>query len=119
MALLEGYPRLASFVGHYPGMAVFRRFERLNAQSLLYQEAEICHLERELDIIAKRDHSSKDPKSQSFSTYAFELRRAQAPDNLQWQKVLELRQRLKEYSMYCRGLTEAGLRRLNKNCPNR
>jgi hypothetical protein len=98
MALLEGYPRLAGFMSQHPGMAVFRRFERLNAQSLLYQEAEICHLERELDTIAKRDHSSRDSKCQSFSTYAFELRRAQGPDSLQWQKALEIKQRLKEYS---------------------
>ena len=96
---LDGYPRLANLVGQYPGMAIFRRFSRLNAQNLLYMQAELVQMEYELDTIALEDSQCDDPNRQSFQTYVYNMKRAQGPDGLQWQMVRELRQRLKEYSM--------------------
>jgi hypothetical protein len=43
-----GYAQLASLMGAHPEVAVFRRFGALNAQNLLYLQAELTHLELEL-----------------------------------------------------------------------
>jgi hypothetical protein len=98
MASLNGYPRMAEVVSQYPGMAIFRRFARLNAQNLLYMQSEISQLGLELDLIALQDSQSNDPKRRSFHTYVHYLKTATGPDSLQWQKIMEMRGRLKEYS---------------------
>jgi hypothetical protein len=99
MKLLEGYPQLANLVSHYPGMAIFRRFTRLNAQNLLFMQAEIAQLELDLDMTALEDSRSNDPNRQSFQKYVHLLNTATGSDSLQWRKWMELRGRLKEYSM--------------------
>lgn len=50
---IHGYPRLATFMGHEPGAAIYRRFASLNARILLYRQAEIVCLEYELDQLEK------------------------------------------------------------------
>lgn len=96
---LNGYPRLANLVGLYPGLAIFRRFSRLNAQNLLYMQAELAQMEYELDLVAAEDSQNDNPDVQSFQTCVHNMKKAQGPDGLQWQMVLDMRQRLKEYSM--------------------
>ncbi|KIW31454.1 hypothetical protein, variant [Cladophialophora immunda] len=98
MDLLDGYPKYAHLVSHYPGMAMYRRFARLNAQNLLYMQSELAHLELELDTIAKEDSESDDATRQSFQTYAYNMRRAQGADANQWKKVIEIRNCLREYN---------------------
>jgi hypothetical protein len=106
MKPLEGYPRLANLVSQYPGMAIFRRFARLNAQNLLLMQAEIAQLELDLDMTALEDSQSNDANRQSFQTYAHLLKTATGSDSLQWRKFTELRSRLKEYSMSMRDKPE-------------
>lgn len=96
---LKGYPRLANLVGLYPRMAIFRRFSRLNAQNLLYMQAELAQMEYELDLVAGEDSQNDSPNVQSFQTCVHHMKKAQGPDSLQWQMVLDIRQRLGEYSM--------------------
>jgi hypothetical protein len=108
MKPIEGYPRLANLLGHHPRMAIFRRFARLNAQNLLYMQAEIAQLELDLDLIALEDSQSSDPNRQSFQTYVHLLKIAKGSDSLQWRKLTELRSRLREYSMSMR--EELGVR---------
>lgn len=96
---LNGYSRLANLVGQYPGMAILRRFSRLNAQNLLYMQAELAQMEYELEIVAAEDSQSENPDVHSYQTYVHNMKKAQGSDSLQWQMVLEMRERLKEYSM--------------------
>lgn len=95
---LHGYPRLANLVGQYPAMAIFRRFSRLNAQNLLYMQAELAQMEYEMNMVALQDSHSANPDLHSFQTYVHSMKKAQGADGLQWQLVLHMRQRLKEYS---------------------
>jgi hypothetical protein len=54
---MEGYTRLAQLMGSQEEFAIMRQFRVLNAQKLLYLQAEITHLEAEVEQLAKRDSS--------------------------------------------------------------
>lgn len=95
MEPLKGYPKLASIVGQYPGMAIFRRFARLNAQNLLYMQVEIAQLEEELDFVVLQDSQVDERKS--YQAYVHDLKKG--TDSPLWQKAMEVRGRLKDYSM--------------------
>jgi hypothetical protein len=101
--LVTGYPKLAGQMGLLPETGIFRRFGTLNAQNLLYLQAEIIHLENKLRKVELSDKQSIDGKNARFSVDWYELSKtARGSDNNnsdQWQKVLELRGKLKEYSM--------------------
>lgn len=98
---MNGYTKLASFISSHPELAIFRRFGTLNAQNLLYLQAELVHLENRLKECLKADASSgqidrtmydRDWQSLSESTFA--------PDGNpeQWATALQIRKTLKEYS---------------------
>lgn len=83
-----------------PEAAIFRRFGFLNAQNLLYMQAELVCLEERL-----RKRQAKDSKaSGSRSLYAknwFYLSDSadqEDGDDEQWELVKEIRVKLKEYS---------------------
>ena len=48
-AVLEGYPFFAEFIAKDRDAAIYHKFERLSARSLLYQQSELHDLERQLD----------------------------------------------------------------------
>lgn len=98
MATMEGYAKVAHLMGTHPEFAIFRCFSSLNMQNLLYLQAEIIHLEAQLRTIVNQDinhggrrYHSKDWWSLSHSQGEGDLK--------QWNKVLEIRTALKEYSI--------------------
>ena len=93
----EGYPRLAHLMGKYPGEAIFRRFATLNARNLLYLQAELVQLEWELEQDTNADCASEDGARRAFQTHARTLRE-EGKGSVQWEKVLLIREKLKEYS---------------------
>ena len=110
---LPGYPRLAHEMGTMPEIAVFRRFADLNCQSLLYYQAELIMLERQLRGHEKEAiqamESMQSIQSMESTDSAGKARRGSGatdwywlgvddPENLQWKTVLRLRQVLEEYS---------------------
>ena len=111
---VPGYPRLAHEMGTMPEIATFRRFADLNCQSLLYYQAELIMLERQLRGYEKEAIASMESMDSVDSTdSAKKSRRGSGatdwywlgvddPDNLQWKTVLRLRQVLKEYSQLTR-----------------
>ena len=101
-----GYPSLAKVMGPYPGMALFKRFAVLNARNLLYMQAELIDLELQFDILTSQDHTSSDPRRRAFAKEFLKL--SEPLDGLQaqqWQKALEIREKLKEYSKLSLGLS--------------
>ncbi|KAM0798017.1 hypothetical protein BDR22DRAFT_823820 [Usnea florida] len=58
---MKGYAKLASLMGAHPEVAIFRRFGTSNALNLLYLQAEIVALERDLRTYTTADDSSSDP----------------------------------------------------------
>src|SRR5271170_516830 len=97
----NGYHRLAALISLCPDMAIFRRFTALNAYNLLSLQAELAELESELNDIVIDDRTSKDPKKTPFEFSIYDLKGAHGnPDHeLQWSKVLEIREKLREYCL--------------------
>ncbi|KAL9032127.1 MAG: hypothetical protein Q9180_006684 [Flavoplaca navasiana] len=95
---MDGYPRLAHLMGSDPALAIFRRYGSLNAQNLLYMQAEINELQRELQEIALEDRVSGHEEKERYSREWWRLARAQGANSLQWKKCLEIRQKLNDYN---------------------
>ena len=94
---VEGYPRLGSLMGADPPLAIFRRYSALNAQTLLYMQAEINQLEQELQEISSEDFKSKDQEISAFSREWWKLAGATGGNSLQWSKCLHIRAKLDQY----------------------
>ncbi|KAH6651683.1 hypothetical protein BKA67DRAFT_537543 [Truncatella angustata] len=92
---MEGYCKVARFMGRQDEYAIFRRFKALNAQNLLYLQAELTHLEAQLHSLAQRNGadrvvSSKDWWSLSHSE--------ETDDSEHWDKIVEIRGKLEQYN---------------------
>ncbi|KAF7537782.1 hypothetical protein G7054_g3449 [Neopestalotiopsis clavispora] len=93
---MEGYAKLANFMGLHDEYAIYRRFRQLNAQNLLYLQAELTHLEKELHNLAQRDSSI--PDREFFAKDWWSLSQTENDNDAeQWEKVLEIREKLEEY----------------------
>ena len=101
-----GYPGLASLLGHADGFGMFKRFAALNMRNLLYMQAELLALEDELERSTLND--SLDTSRSAYSKSAEKLRASaqssDPKDKEQWDKALEVRAKLKEYSTCSRPL---------------
>ena len=97
----RSYSSLAEIVGNNDGLAIFRRFATLNAQSLLYMQSELVNLEEELKRLVHADSKADDEQRRVFQSDISALKSASsdASEGKQWRKVLEIREKLKEYSM--------------------
>jgi hypothetical protein len=97
---MDGYNRLAAVIGTDRDLAIFRRFSILNSKNLLYMQGELTLLEAELRAIANEDKESEDSEKAKFEFCIQTLKGPHAceDDNQQWRKILEIRQKLKEYS---------------------
>jgi hypothetical protein len=65
--LLPGYPKLAGKMGLTPEKAMFRRFGALNAQMLLYMQAELLYLEQELRKFELDDSQSEESNKRKYT----------------------------------------------------
>lgn len=94
------YQKLSRFMGRWPEMSIFRRFGSLNAQNILFLQAELAHLEYELGEIREEDSNSDDETKKKFAQSWYEV--SQKPEDgeqsEQYQKILEIREKLSEYS---------------------
>ncbi len=97
---MEGYSRLAELMAnprtdnHF---LIFQKFESISAQNLLYLQAEIINLKECIDKIADIDSKAED-RDRRESAVDWEAL-SSATHSTQWQKWLELRQKLKEFCM--------------------
>ncbi len=97
----EGYLKLSAFQGKFSEVAIFRRFAALNAQNLLYIQAELSHLEIELKEIILEDCQSGDEKTRLYNQDWWTLNQAsqEGRSPAQMRKILEIREKLQIYSM--------------------
>jgi hypothetical protein len=95
----DGYDRLAALFGQHQGVAIFRRFSSLGAKNLLHRQAELVHLEAQLQKLICDDRTSNDPEKMIYQYSVFELLDSQnnPHKNHQWQKAIEVRGKLEEY----------------------
>lgn len=96
----KGYHRMAALVGTNPDLAIFRRFSILNTKNLMYMQGELIELGVELDLLASQDRDSQDLDMTQFEFSVERLMAAHASDSgsKQWDKILEVRQKLEAYS---------------------
>jgi len=94
-----GYHAVARFLDVDTRIPVIRRFGVLNTQDLLYMQAELVQLERELECISREDAESHDADRTAYRHSAQALQQSlQRGDDFQWKKVLEIREKLRQYS---------------------
>jgi len=108
---MDGYAKLATFMGAYPEIAIVRRFAALNAQNLLYLQAELVHLETSLRELEKADKRSGDIKRIDCALDWAQLRNyvesegssgGGMPRNKRWELMSEINTMLEKYSEVCK-----------------
>lgn len=97
--LVVGYPKLAGQMGIQPETTIFRRFGFLNAQNLLYLQAELTWLEKRLrERQAEDSVDSKGNKSQYALNWYWLSQAEDDGDTTQLDLVMKIRETMKEYS---------------------
>jgi hypothetical protein len=96
---MGSYPKLSEFMGSWSDVAIFRRFANLNAENLLFLQAELLHLEHALQRLREDATNSEDEKTQLALRSWWDLKGDE--DNEQLEIILDIRDKLKEYSMIC------------------
>ncbi|KAK5729284.1 hypothetical protein LTR15_002426 [Elasticomyces elasticus] len=92
-----GYPELASFMGPFRRMGLYKRFAALNAYSLLVQQAEILDLEAKLRARIEVDMEAGLPYHKNVFSL-METVQTSGSVAPQWQMLLDIRGKLKEYN---------------------
>ncbi|EMD62725.1 hypothetical protein COCSADRAFT_93919 [Bipolaris sorokiniana ND90Pr] len=94
-----GYPKLAAQIEILPELSMFRRFGALNAQNLLYMQAELAYLEKKLRERQQIDANDPSGKRSAYALNWFWLKGSENTDAGEQQAlVLRIRQVLKEYT---------------------
>lgn len=96
---MKGYTKLAGFMTekHH---TVVKKYQHLAVRDLLYLQAEICHLEHEYDLIAKRDECRDDERQYYDREWWYlENSKSRGFDSEQWAMALKIREKLREYCM--------------------
>lgn len=107
---MEGYSKLASLMGACPETLIFRRFGALSAHNLLYLQAELVHLEHELQECTLANEQVDDPiKRDILSKDWFTLAHSNDGTERQWQLMLQIRAKIKEYGYSQTNSTERSL----------
>jgi hypothetical protein len=100
---IQGYRKLAEYMGENPNFAIFRRFGQLNALNLLYLQAELAEMEQLLSAQAAADRASSSACAQDralwFKALSFE-EKPHVGHCEQWRLMLRIREVLKEYSTF-------------------
>ena len=99
--IVIGYPKLAAKIEIQPESAMYRRFGALNAQNLLYFQAELTDLEEKLRDQQLLDHNQAKGSKSLYARNWFRLQDSEIDgDTEQLDLVLKIREVLKDYSTY-------------------
>jgi hypothetical protein len=113
---MEGYAKLASRMATHPELAIVRGFKAMGIQNILYLQAELQHLEIELQKCSKADMQSSNKTRQLYSRDWKTLGGSLAPsqgessdpgdpeEGKQWKVMLRIREVLERYSKSFLGL---------------
>ena len=116
---MAGYTKLAHFMAERSHKIV-RRYDQLAVRDLLYLQAELCHLEIEYALVAKRDASEQDERQYyNREWWHLQASKSRGLDGKQWEIATEIRAKLREYcepscitvtDLVLQVITELGLR---------
>jgi hypothetical protein len=97
--LVTGYPKLAGQMGLIPETTIFRSFAALQAQNILYLQAELVLLEK---MLRKRELIDSQDLNGLKSLYSLDWywlsQSGDDGDEEQWKLVQQIRVKLREYS---------------------
>ncbi|KAF2638242.1 hypothetical protein P280DRAFT_491706 [Massarina eburnea CBS 473.64] len=94
-----GYPKLAAQMELQPELAIFRRFGALNAQNILYFQAELVWLEKCLQARQKADSISQEGERHQYALNWYWLDKSRdGKDAEQLELVLRIRKVLAKYN---------------------
>ena len=92
-----GYHKLSRFMVDEQ-YAIFRQFKLLANRDLLYLQAELAHLEAELSDLSDRDRNTEGEQDLYDTNWLLlSSSKNRAQDGQQWEKVLQIRKKLREY----------------------
>lgn len=102
MATSTGYQHLSSFMAQEQRYGLFREFQELAYEDLLYRQSELAHLEKDLQVIVK--HDRENGRDNEEKLYSLDWRRLstssqRGSQSKHWSKRLEVRTKLREYCM--------------------
>jgi hypothetical protein len=101
--LEAGYPKLSERMALLPQLGIFRSFGALKTLNLLYLQAELIEVEKELREIQKCDSQSSDKKRAKYHIDSYWLRESikstDVESSIQWRLILKCRALMKEYGM--------------------
>ena len=94
---MTGYSVFAELIGSFKQLNVYRRFDCLTAKMLLYQQAEIVHLEADLRAVVESDKQRHETAGFDQSWWEMRAAPAESGGDYQRRKVAEIQGKLKEY----------------------
>ena len=93
---MTGYKDLATLMGTFPELSIFRQFRVLAAKHLLYLQCELSYLEDELNMILKED--GQDPQTASYDRSWWRMHTASSQHGTrQRDKVEQFQAKLRAY----------------------
>ena len=99
---LEGYPSFASWITEDRDAAIYRRYEKLSARNLLYQQNELLHLEEQLHKLDLEDtkdvNNGEAQRAARFWKHYSDGGNASARRHVELQQKIRLK--LKEYRQF-------------------
>jgi len=99
---VHGWPELAKLISHHPGFEAFQAFRDLNVKSLLYYQAELADLRKDLHKVEWEDHRRGVDRAEGLCRRVDWLLLSEFDKNKQAQEQMRLMRRirevLKEYS---------------------
>lgn len=105
LKIISGYPSIGARMATVPHLAMFRSFSALSNQSLLYMQAELVALERQLRTLEVEDSRSGNAHEKKFAS-DFEWL-ALEEGALQYQTVLRIQEKIKAYREMVQSRTQA------------
>lgn len=99
---MNGYSRVASLMATHTELAIVRGYKSAYALDVLYHQAELLHHLQYWADLVEEDQKVNDGDHRDFDTYFLKLGlpSANKKHSAQWLKWQEIRQMLKEYSMW-------------------
>ncbi|KAH0564965.1 hypothetical protein GP486_001642 [Trichoglossum hirsutum] len=94
---VHGYDKLARFLGGHPQMMIFRLFSTLGAKYTLYLQAELSHLEKDLEDASRADSEAEDGERRNYQNSWWNMHRARKYEDWQIQRVNEVGKALDKY----------------------
>ncbi|KAI9668540.1 MAG: hypothetical protein M1831_000979 [Alyxoria varia] len=97
---MGNYQKLSKFMGTWPEMSIFRRFGTLQAQNLLFLQAELAHLEDQLEDIRaeQRENEELAEKERLDLTQDWRTLADSYDSSEEYQTVVNIKEKLREYN---------------------